>query len=68
MDFDLVFGKMREMIRRDKPYQKKLALVTIFFRYIAKNNEKRPKTAIFGQAEKCSHILETSFLAIINLE
>ena len=30
MDFDLVFDKMREMMRKDKPYQKKLALVTIF--------------------------------------
>ena len=30
MDFDLVFGTMSEMIRRDKPYQKKLILVTIF--------------------------------------
>ena len=30
MDFDLVFGTMREMMRRDKPYQKKVILVTIF--------------------------------------
>ena len=30
MDFDLVFGTIREMMRRDKPYQKKLILVTFF--------------------------------------
>ena len=65
MDFDLVFGKMREMTRRDKPYQKKLALVTIFFRYIAKTMKKRQKMAIFGQAEKSLHTLEPSFSAII---
>ena len=67
MDYDLVFGKMREMMRREKPYQNRLALVTIynFFRYIAKTMKKRPKMAIFGQAEKCSHILEPSFSAII---
>ena len=28
MDFDLVFGKLREMMRRDKPYQKELVLIT----------------------------------------
>ena len=28
MDFDLVFGKMREMMRRDMPYQKEIS-----FRY-----------------------------------
>ena len=47
MDFDLVFGKIREMMRRDKPYQKKLALNTICFRYIAKTMKKGPKMTIF---------------------
>ena len=65
MDFDLGFGKMREMMRRDKPYQKKLVLVTILFRHIAKTTKKRPKMAIFGLAEKCSHTLEPLFSAII---
>ena len=61
MDFDLVFGKMREMMRRDKPYQKKLVLVTIYWDIM----KKHPKMAIFGLAEKCPHTLEHSFLAII---
>ena len=65
IDFDLVFGKMRETLRKNKPYQKNLALVTIFIRYIAKTTKKRQKMAIFGQAEKGSHTLEPSFSAII---
>ena len=66
MDFNLVFGKMREMLREDKPYQKKLDLVTIYWDILKKKTiEKRLKMAIFGQAEKCLHILEPSFSAII---
>ena len=34
-------------------------------RYIAETMKKRPKMPIFEQAEKCSHILEPSFSAII---
>ena len=42
MDFDLVFDKMREIMRRDKPYQKNLVIIKIY-RDTLQKHEKKPQ-------------------------
>ena len=75
MDFDLVSGKIHEMMRRDKPYQKKLILVTIDWDILQKHGrknvqkrrlssrkvEKAEKAGKAEKAKKGSHIFEPSF-------